>query len=118
MPDGSELDGSDGVFTAADEDTDVETITFAEWRRARPFGGALLLVVGRLLVGSVTEGAVERDAPVVDAVLLDGTHRCERHTPTVRREPITLVGRGPDLADQSTPARWLTPRRSARVPRG
>ena len=50
MPDGSELDGSDGVFTAADEDTDVETITFAEWRRARPFGGALLLVVGGLLV--------------------------------------------------------------------
>jgi hypothetical protein len=49
-PDGSELDGSDGVFTAADDDADVETITFSEWRRARPFAGALLLVAGGLLV--------------------------------------------------------------------
>ncbi|WP_299265179.1 DUF6114 domain-containing protein [Halorientalis sp.] len=49
-PDSSEFDGSDGVLTATDDDADVETITFAEWRRARPFGGALLLVVGGLLV--------------------------------------------------------------------
>ena len=49
-PDGSELDGSDGVLTAADDDGDVETITFAEWRRARPFAGALLLVAGGMLV--------------------------------------------------------------------
>lgn len=49
-PDRSEFDGSDGVFTAADDDGDVETITFAEWRRARPFGGALLLMAGGLLV--------------------------------------------------------------------
>jgi hypothetical protein len=49
-PDGSELDGSDGVLTAADDDGDVETITFAEWRRARPFAGALLLVAGGVLV--------------------------------------------------------------------
>ncbi|MFB6084064.1 MAG: DUF6114 domain-containing protein [Halorientalis sp.] len=49
-PDGSGLDGSDGVFTVADDDADVETITFTEWRRARPFSGALLLVAGGLLV--------------------------------------------------------------------
>lgn len=49
--DGSEVAaGSDGVFVSDDEDSDVETITFAEWRRARPFSGALLLVAGGLLV--------------------------------------------------------------------
>ncbi|WP_336000944.1 DUF6114 domain-containing protein [Halorientalis halophila] len=50
--DGSDVTaGTDGVLPTDDPEPEhVETITFAEWRRARPFAGGLLLVVGGLLI--------------------------------------------------------------------
>ncbi|MFB6164547.1 MAG: DUF6114 domain-containing protein [Haloarculaceae archaeon] len=45
-----EFDTPDVVTSADDDPAGTETISFAEWRASRPFGGAIGLILGGLVI--------------------------------------------------------------------